>query len=150
MGHTYSNLLLHVVFSTKQRRPLIHEAFRQRLYEYMGGLARKEFGQAVIVGGTENHIHALLSIRTDVSVADAMRKLKALSSGWVRRLDSQRGDFAWQSGYSAFSVSESQKERVVAYINRQVEHHKQKTFEEEFAELLRRHGIQYDPTQALA
>ena len=149
MGHTYSNLLLHVVFSTKQRRPLIHDAIRQRLYEYMGGIAREEFGQAVIVGGTDNHVHALLSIRTNVSVAEAMRKLKALSSGWVRRLDSRERDFAWQSGYSAFSVSESQKQRVTAYISRQVEHHKQKTFEEEFAELLRRHGIPYDPAQAL-
>ena len=145
MGHTYSNLLLHVVFGTKDRRPFIHESLRQRLYEYLAGVARNEFGRALTIGGAENHLHELLSLRTDVSTAEAMRKWKSLSSGWVHKTFPSDQTFGWQSGYGAFSVSEPMSIRVAKYISGQQEHHRRQTFEEEFVGLLERHGIRYDP-----
>ena len=145
MSHTYSCLLVHAVFSTKERRLTIHESFRQRLYEYMGGIARHEFGRSLVVGGTADHVHGLLSIRPAVSVAEAMRQWKSLSSKWVHDTFPQRGDFAWQEGYGAFSVSPSNADAVERYIRGQEAHHKRMTFQEEFVALLKRHGIEYDP-----
>ena len=145
MGHTYSNILIHVIFSTKHRKPSIREDLRPRLYEYLAGIARNEFGRALKIGGTDNHIHSLLSLNTDVGIADAMCRWKALSSGWIHQTFLDASDFAWQSGYGAFSVSQSKAADVVAYIQNQAEHHRTRTFEEEFIEFLKRHKIEYDP-----
>lgn len=141
MSHTFTNLLIHVVFSTRKREPLIRDSFRERLWAYMGGLAKDEFGVARIVGGTENHIHALLSMRPDVSMSKAMERWKSLATGWVKKTIPEAEDFGWQAGYSTFSVSRSQAERVIAYIARQAEHHRVMTFEEEFSRLLEAHRI---------
>ena len=145
MGHTYTNLLTHVIFGAKDRRPLIQPAFRKHLHRYLGGIARHEFGRALTVGGTEDHVHGLLSIRPDVALADAMCKWKSLSSGWLHKTITEAASFAWQEGYAAFSVSRSRMAEVTAYIARQEEHHKTRTFEEELIEFLERHGIDYDP-----
>lgn len=145
MGHTYSNTLIHFVFSTKHRMPLIVEPMRTRLYDYMGGIARQEVGQSLRIGGTDNHVHALLALRADVSQSEAMRKFKGLSSKWVHQVFPEHGDFAWQEGYGAFSVSSSKAGDVINYIVGQVEHHKTVSFEDEFVAFLRRHGIDYDP-----
>ena len=126
MGHSYSDLLVHVVFSTKDRQPSIRESFRERLYEYMAGLARQEFGVAMKIGGTENHVHALVSFNRDVSVAEAMCKWKSLSSGWIHRTFPEATEFAWQAGYGAFSVSHSNADRV-HYIAGQLAHHKSRS-----------------------
>jgi len=144
MGHTYANVLLHVVFSTKDRVPAIHDAFRVRLYEYMAGVARNEFGRALSIGGTADHVHGLLSVGTDMAIGDIMSKWKSLSSGWLHKTIPEARDFAWQTGYGAFSVSQSNAGAVSQYIEEQAEHHKKRTFEEEFAALLKRHGIDYD------
>ena len=145
MGHTYANLVVHTVFSTKGRRPLIREPFRPRLLEYLSGLARNEFRGALSVGGTDNHVHGLLVLAPHTAVAEAMRKWKALSSKWVHEMFPQEADFGWQEGYGAFSVSQSNVPSVAAYIEKQLEHHRKMTFEEEFVALLKRHGIAYDP-----
>jgi putative transposase len=145
MGHTYSNLLIHVIFATKERRPLIHADFSQRLYEYMCGVARDEFGKAIKVGGMPDHVHALISLKSDVALAHAMNRLKSLSSGWVHKLADGPTDFAWQSGYGAFSVSQSNALTVAQYIANQAHHHATRTFEEEFIEFLRRHDAEFDP-----
>ena len=145
MGHTFSNLLVHVIFSTKNRQPTIVDAIRQKLYAYMAGVAKKEFGWARRIGGTSDHIHGLIEIRTDVSVAHAMNRWKSLSSGWVHKTFRELRDFAWQNGYGAFTVSSSRSPDVIAYINGQEEHHRHRSFEEEFLDFLKRHGIQYDP-----
>jgi REP-associated tyrosine transposase len=144
MGHTFSNLLVHVVFSTKSRSPMLRDNLRPRLYEYMVGVARGEFGSAVRIGGTADHIHALLAIGPDVSVSDAMWKWKSLSSRWVHTTFPDSAAFAWQTGYAAFSVSPSNKGKVTEYIDTQAAHHRGKTFEEEFVALLERHGIAHD------
>jgi len=145
VGHTYSCLLVHVVFGTKERRATIHQSIRDRLYDYMGGIARNEFGRSVVIGGTADHVHGLLSIRPAVSVADAMRKWKSLSSGWVHETFADRAAFGWQEGYGAFSVSPSSVDKVKRYIETQQSHHRRMTFKEEFIALLERHGIEYDP-----
>jgi putative transposase len=145
MGHTFSNLLVHVIFGTKERLPTIREPLRPRLYEYMSGIARAEFGRALCIGGTANHVHGLIVLTTDVSVAEAVRKWKSLSSKWAHETFPDSQDFAWQSGYGAFSVSRSNVPKVAGYIERQAEHHRKVTFEEEFVAFLERHGIEYDP-----
>ncbi len=145
MGHTFSNLLVHVIFSTKNRQPTIVDAVGEKLYAYMAGVAKQEFGWARRIGGTSDHIHGLIEIRTDVSVAHAMNRWKSLSSGWVHKTFPELCDFAWQSGYGAFTVSSSRSPDVIAYIDGQAEHHRERSFEEEFLDFLKRHGIQYDP-----
>jgi len=145
MGHTFANLLVHVIFGTKERQPTIQDSFRRRLHAYMIGLGRGEFGDVVRVGGTTDHVHGLIALRTDVSVAEAMRKWKSVSSKWVKDTFAEGGGFAWQSGYAAFSVSPSNADEVKAYIENQVEHHRTRTFEEEFIAFLKRHNVPYDP-----
>jgi putative transposase len=145
MGHTYANMLVHVIFSTKDRARLIDAELRPRLYEYMAGVARHEFGHALDMGGTEDRVHGILSLRTDVSVADAIRKWKSLSSAWIHKTFPEHHAFAWQAGYGVFSVSQSALQAVRAYIARQAEHHRRVTFEEELRAFLDRHGVSYDP-----
>ena len=145
MPHSYTNLLYHLVFSTKDRCPLIDETLCSRLYEYLGGTIRGLGGIALEIGGIADHVHLLVKLRQDRAVSAVLRDLKANSSGWVnqRELIGARS-FAWQTGYGAFTVSESQVEKVKQYIRRQESHHHKTTFQEEFVALLRAHGIEYN------
>jgi len=145
MGHTYANILIHVIFSTKERRPIIRPDFSERLREYLCGLARQEFGKAIKVGGTADHMHGLISLRTDIASSHAMSRWKSLSTSWIRKTIAGAGEFAWQSGYGAFSVSPSNADSVITYIASQPEHHARQTFQEEFIEFLRRHEVDFDP-----
>ena len=145
MGHTYANILVHVIFSTKSRARLIDADLRPRLYEYLGGVARHEFGRALDIGGTEDHVHGLLSLRADISVAEALRKWKSLSTGWIHKTYAAHSTFAWQSGYAAFSVSQSALDAVRAYIAHQTEHHQKVSYEVELRTFLDRHGVPFDP-----
>jgi REP element-mobilizing transposase RayT len=145
MGHTYASLPVHVVFSTKGRLPTIREPYRERLRQYLTGIVRRDIGQVARVGGTENHIHLLLLLRPDVALSDAMRKLKSVSSAWVHDTFPGNRDFGWQTGYSAFAVSPSDTLSVERYIDAQEDHHREVTFEEELAALLKENGIEYDP-----
>jgi REP element-mobilizing transposase RayT len=147
MGHTFSNILIHAVFSTKNREPLIREAFRERLYQYMCGIAQNEFGRVLRIGGMADHIHGLLFVNPSISVSDAIGKWKSLSSGWVNRELPEFAPFYWQAGYGAFSVSESRKADVIEYIDNQEAHHRGRSFQEEYLELLKRHGIEFDADQ---
>ncbi|MEX2214911.1 MAG: IS200/IS605 family transposase [Phycisphaeraceae bacterium] len=145
MGHTYINLLLHIVFSTKNREPFITAAIQDRLHAYLGGIAREEFGTALAIGGMPDHIHALILLKAGVSLAHAMNRFKSLSSGWLKKEFPEMNDFAWQAGYGAFAVSESVKPSVIEYINHQAEHHRTMTFQEEFVAFLKRHHVPFDP-----
>jgi putative transposase len=145
MGHSYSHVVIHAIFSTKGRRPLIRDDFREALWRYMAGVASGEFGHAIRIGGTADHLHGLLLVRPDVAVATAIGKWKSLSSAWVHKTVSDAREFAWQTGYAAFSVSRSSEEEVAGYIAQQAQHHRRRTFEEEFIELLKRHEVEYDP-----
>jgi putative transposase len=144
MPGTYSQLLFHIVFSTKNREPWIAPEVADRLYPYMGGIIRAEKGVLYDIGGIEDHVHMYLRWRTDASISDLMRTVKARSSKWVHETFQSLDAFAWQEGYSVFTVSKSQEKAVKKYIAGQREHHKKKDFKSELLRLLRAHGIEFD------
>ncbi len=144
MPGTYSQILLHVVFSTKHREPWITAAIAGRLYPYIGGIIRAEKGVLYEIGGIEDHVHLYLRWRPDDSVSDLMRTVKARSSLWVHQTFPSLNAFAWQEGYSVFSVSKSQEEAVKKYIAGQAEHHKKQDSKAELLQLLRLHEIEFD------
>ena len=144
MPHSYVSNLVHYIFSTKERYPFIDPELESRLWPYMGGIARENGMKALAIGGTTDHVHTLLSLPATLSVAKAIQLIKGGSSKWVHdQLPSYR-KFAWQDGYGAFSVSASQTKSVIRYIVGQKEHHREKTFEEEFLEFLDKYGVEYD------
>ena len=142
--HTYTNLLTHVTFSTKDRKRFMTENLRPRFFAYAGGIVREMGGRALAVGGVEDHAHLLLLLPPSIALSDAMRTLKTNASRWVHETFPERAVFAWQDGYAAFSVSESNRDTVKAYIANQEEHHRRMTFKEELIALLGKHGIDYD------
>ena len=144
MSDSYTNLLYHIVFSTKDRRPLITPDYEVRLYDYIGGTVRKLGGISLELNGTADHVHLLTKLRPDRAVSDVLRELKASATGWMHDVFPRLKYFSWQRGYGAFTVSQSQVESVRGYIARQKEHHRKITFREEFIEFLRVNGIQYD------
>jgi REP element-mobilizing transposase RayT len=143
MPSTHLSLHYHVVFSTKNREALIARSWREQLHAYLGGIIRNLDGIPEIVGGTADHVHLLVGLRATHSLADVLRTLKSVSSNWVHEQIKIVG-FAWQEGYGAFTVSASQREAVREYIARQEEHHRLRTFQEEYIELLKRSGVEYD------
>ena len=144
MAHTYASLLFHCVFSTKQRRPWLTEPIRERLWPFMGGIAREKGFVALSVGGTDDHAHMLMSLPTTIAVAKAVQLVKAGSSKWLSQTFPRVRNFEWQEGYGAFSISISHKRATVDYIQSQLGHHRKKTFKEEFLEFLIKHQIEYD------
>jgi putative transposase len=144
MPHSYVSNLVHYVFSTQERFPFIDPDLEFRLWPYTGGIARENGMKALAIGGTTDHLHALVSLPATMSVAKAVQLLKGVSSKWVHEAAGY-DKFAWQEGYGAFSVSASQKDKTIAYIRGQKEHHRTRTFQEEFLEFLNKHGVEYDP-----
>jgi REP element-mobilizing transposase RayT len=149
MPGTYSQLLLHIVFSTKHRQPWISPDVANRLYPYIGGIIRAEKGVLHDIGGIEDHLHLYLRWRPDESISNLMRTVKARSSRWVHETFPHLGSFAWQEGYSVFSVSKSQEDVLKRYIATQAEHHRKEDFKSELLRLLRAHGIEFDETYVL-
>ena len=145
MSHSYVNSLFHCVYSTKDRRKTINQDLQQRLWPYMGGIARENKMKALAVGGVEDHVHLLLSLPSTISIAKAIQLIKGGSSKWVHEEFSEYRSFAWQEGYGAFSIGISQVEETTRYILNQKEHHRTKTFQEEYLAFLEKHGLQYDP-----
>ncbi len=145
MPSTYTNLLFHIVFSTKHRQPLITCDLREELYRYIGGILRSEGGKLLEIGGTDDHVHILAKLKSTDSVSDTLRLIKANSSRWVNEEKRSAARFEWQEGYGAFTVSESQSDAVREYIRNQEEHHRRCSFEEELVAMLERNGIEYDP-----
>ena len=143
MSHTYISDFVHCVFSTKLRRNLISSEIQPELWAFIGGIARKNGFKALMVDGAENHVHILLSLPATMPVAKAVQLMKGASSRWMN--EKHGCDFAWQEGYGAFTVGISQKNRTIAYIQSQAEHHRKRSFEEEFLAFLKRHGVEYDP-----
>jgi len=143
MSHTSGNILLHFIFSTAGRRPLIKAGFRDDLFAYLGGIVREMDGTALIVNGESDHLHMLVRARPAHSAAEIVRVVKANSSRWVREKHS--AGFRWQRGYGVFSVSESSAATVSAYIAGQQEHHRKQSFQEEFIAFLRKNHVEYDP-----
>jgi REP-associated tyrosine transposase len=146
MPDTYTQLRYHLVFSTKHRVPLITAAVRDKLYDYMGGVLRANGGILLAMGGMPDHVHLLAGWGTTLPVARIMKLLKGISSRWMNeRVDRPAGGFAWQEGYGAFSVSASKVPAVRNYILTQEEHHRKVSFQEEYMNLLKKHGMDFNP-----
>jgi len=149
MSHTYASNRVHVVFSTKGREKSLGDELRPKLWGYMKGIARNHGFEVVKVGGVSDHVHALLVVPPVMALAKAVQAIKGCSSKWLNDTGAVRASFAWQEGYGAFSVSASQTDGVVAYIENQAAHHAKRSYEEEFLELLKRYRISYDPAHVL-
>jgi putative transposase len=149
MGHTFTNHLYHVVFSTKGRLPLIDPGAREELFKYICGIARKQNGFVLRINGTADHVHILATLKASVSVSDFVRAIKANSSKWLSETFPSMQAFEWQAGYCSFSVSESVADAVKHYIDTQDQHHSTRTFAEELKALLDKHRIDYDPSHYL-
>ncbi|MGA2556088.1 MAG: IS200/IS605 family transposase [Verrucomicrobiota bacterium] len=141
---SYISSYFHCVFSTKERRPLITPELRTRLWPFLGGIARQNNMKAIEIGGVEDHIHILLSLPATMALSKALQLIKGGSSKWIHETFPAQRTFAWQEEYGAFSVSVSQLDKTVEYIKGQEAHHRQRTFQEEFLALLKRHRIEYD------
>jgi REP element-mobilizing transposase RayT len=144
MSGAYTNLLYHLVFSTKNRRPLIGARMKKPLHDYMGGIVRGEKGELLEINGVADHVHMLVRLRPTVAVADAIRVYKATSTKWANKEFGDGPRFEWQEGYAAFTVSQSQVPRLLAYIQKQEEHHRKRNFRSELVQLLKRHGIAFE------
>lgn len=144
MPGTFSNLLYHIVFSTSGREPSITPDIQPRLYRFIGGIVRAEHGVLYTIGGMPDHVHLLVRWRTDESAAYLLRNVKARSSRWVHQTFPGSRSFAWQEGYSIFSVSQSQKPKVERYIATQEQHHRRRDFKKELIALLDAHEVVYD------
>ncbi len=143
MAHTYSATFFHCVFSTKNRTNIISRELRPKLWDYMGGIASRNGMRCLRVGGTANHVHAAIHIPAATSVSKAMQLIKGGSSKWINDHPNQ-ARFEWQDAFGAFTIGVSQIAATVAYIDSQEEHHRTRTFEEEYIAFLKKHGIQYD------
>ena len=143
MANTLTSLHYHIIFSTKHREPWIQENLNQRLWEYLGGIARQNNLKPLSIGGATDHVHMLLGMPATVALSDAVKKIKGGSSGWVKNNLPGCRAFGWQDGYGAFTVSKSLVAEVDDYIRRQGEHHRLKTFQEEYRAFLVRHEIPY-------
>lgn len=141
---SYVSSYFHCVFSTKERRRMISPELRERLWPFLGGIARQNKIKAIEIGGVEDHVHLLISLPATTAIAKAMQLIKGGSSKWIHENFPEQRLFSWQEKYGAFSVSRSQLENVIEYIRHQEEHHKTATFQEEFLALLKRHQIEYD------
>jgi putative transposase len=143
MPSTHLSLHYHVVFSTKERRAWIEPAWKERLHEFLGGTVKTLGGFPESIGGTLDHVHLLFGLKATHRMADAIREIKSASSGWVHH-DLKCPIFSWQDGYGAFTVSASLRATVKRYIQNQVEHHRRRSFQEEYRELLERSGVTFD------
>ena len=144
MANTYTSLYYHLVFSTKNRVPLIRPEVETRVWEFIGGIARHHKMTALQIGGIEDHIHALVMAPPTIAPYEIAKYLKGESSLWVKQTFDDLPDFGWQDGYGAFTVSKSKLAEVIAYIQNQRLHHQAKSFEDEYRELFDLHGVEYD------
>lgn len=151
MSQSLANVLLHLVFSTKDRTAWLRDPTRRPpLFAYLAGVANQSGNPAVLVGGFEDHVHLLIRLSRTQSIADLVRELKTASSAWIKHTYPPLAAFQWQAGYGVFSVSQSRVEAVCEYIRNQEEHHRRLSFQDEFLEICLRHEVQLDERYAWA
>ena len=143
--HSFNSCLMHCVFSTKGRRPWLTAVIRERLWPYLGGIARENDVKALAIGGVADHVHLLLSLPATLSVSKAMQLLKGNSSKWLRETfpELRQDGFAWQEGFGGFSIGVSGVDDTIRYIKTQEEHHRTRSFREELEVFLKKHGFDY-------
>lgn len=144
MAQSLAKILVHIVVSTKGHRPFLDANIRSELYAYLAGIFNAKDSHAIKIGGVENHIHIFCTLPKCVSLADMIEEFKKSSSKWVKTKGQQYESFYWQNGYGAFSVSQSDADRVIKYIETQEEHHRKTSFEEEFRAFLKKYQVRYD------
>jgi len=142
--HSFTSILIHCIWSTKNRDPSLHPKLRERFWPYLGGIARENKVKALAIGGAADHVHILASMPATMSVAKMVQLLKGNSSKWIHETFPEMRSFEWQEGYGAFSIGVSAIDATVAYIRNQTEHHHKQTFREEFQAILRKHGFDSD------
>lgn len=145
MPHSFTRLVIHIIFGTKDRRSVIDASLRERLYPYVSGIITHLHSKVLAIGGVSDHIHILADIHAQTSLSDFVRTLKSNSSKWIHDTYPDYIHFQWQIGYSAFSVSQSAVDRVIDYIHSQEQHHKRTTFEEELEAFFRKHNMPWPP-----
>ena len=144
MSQSFTNLLYQIIFSTKDRRPIITIDHQPRLYEYIGGVVRGTGGISLRINGMEDHVHLVAKLRPDRALSDVLRELKSNATGWMHDVFPRLSDFSWQRGYAAFTVSQSNLKEVQRYVANQKEHHRKVSFRDEFIRFLKINGIEYD------
>ncbi len=144
MANTYTQIYLQFVFAVEDRHSLIHPEWKDELYKYITGIVQNNKHKLIAINGMPNHIHIFIGYKPHQLIPDLLQDIKGSSSKWINEKGIIQGKFAWQSGYGAFSYSYSQIDKVVKYIINQQEHHKKKTFREEYIQLLERFNIEYN------
>lgn len=144
MPQSLARLYVHLIFSTKHRQPLLRDRLRDSLHAYMATVIRNIDCPATLINSVEDHVHVLFELARTVALSKAVEEVKKTSSKWIKTQDDDLASFAWQGGYGAFAVSESNCPTVRDYIANQREHHRTRTFQEEFRMFLERHGVEFD------
>jgi putative transposase len=144
MPQSLSLVIAHIIFSTKDRFPCLDSATRPHLHAYLATVARNSKCETYRVGGTGDHVHLAVRLARTISIAELVEELKTSSSKWLKTPRPELRRFAWQRGYGAFSVGQNELEELIAYVGNQQEHHKVRTFQEEYLALLKQYGVQYD------
>jgi REP element-mobilizing transposase RayT len=145
LSDTYTNILIHALFSTRDREPWLTPEIRDEAFRYLGGTLNELGGQSLLVNGPSDHVHMLFVQPRTLSIACVMERVKTNSSGWMKDRWPDRGYFGWQTGYAACSVSQSHVEQVKLYIGNQLQHHRKVSFQEEVQAFLKKQGVEYDP-----
>jgi putative transposase len=143
MPQSLSKVILHIIFSTKNREPWLEPAIRPRMHAYLATICRDLGGEAFRIGGVADHVHIVTTLPRTYSQAQLIEGIKKPSSKWIKSIEARYRGFSWQRGYAVFSVSPSQLDAVLQYVQAQREHHRVRTFQEEYRELLRRHGLRF-------
>ena len=144
MANTYTQIHIQFVFAVKFRTATIHSSWKDELYKYITGIIQHHKHKLIAINGMADHIHILVGMRPTQSISDLMQDVKANSSKWINEKKLAQGRFEWQEGYGAFSYGKSQLKDVIAYINNQEQHHKLKTFKEEYVDFLQKFEVDYD------
>jgi REP element-mobilizing transposase RayT len=144
MANTYSQIYLQIVFSVKGRQNLIQKKWKDELYKYICGIVNGKQQKVFAIGGISDHIHVLISIKPNIAVSELVKEIKTNSSKWINEKRYVMGKFQWQEGFGVFSYAQSQLDHVIAYINNQEQHHKKKSFKEEYLDLLQKFNVEYD------
>lgn len=145
MANTFSQIYIHIVFAVKGRQNLISNNFKDEIYKYISGIVRNKKQKMLAIKGMPDHIHIFIGLLPDMKISDLVRDIKSNSSGFINEKKFVKGKFEWQKGYGAFSYSNSQIDSVVKYIQNQENHHKSKSFREEYLELLKKFNVEFNP-----
>jgi putative transposase len=144
MPQSLCNILIHLIFSTKDRHPWLEPGIREKAHAFLAGVVRQCDCEAYRVGGVADHVHLAVRLSRTISIADLVKEIKIASNKWVKMQDVALNTFAWQQGYGVFSVGMSQKEALLHYIDTQEEHHRTRTFQDEYRDFIKKYGIEYD------